>query len=103
MSPDTRWKRHERSVATLLGGIRLPNNGRGQPDVSAPGIAAQVKTTKHLPLWLTEAIAQATRDADPGELPIVVFCVAGRGRQTRRLVVLDLDALTGWRGAEGGA
>lgn len=103
MSPDTRWKQQERSVAARLGGIRLPNNGRGQPDVRAPGLAVQVKTMQQMPLWLTAAVAQATRDADPGELPIVVFCVAARGRTTRRLLVVDLDALTTWQGPGGGA
>jgi hypothetical protein len=97
MSPDTRWKQQERSVAALLGGIRLPNNGRGQPDVRAPGLAVQVKTMKQLPLWLTEAVAQSTREADPDELPIVVLCAVSRGRKARRLLVVDLDTLTGWQ------
>lgn len=103
MSPDTRWKRHERTVADLLGGIRLPNNGRVQPDVRAPGLAAQVKTMQALPRWLTEAVAQARRDADPPELPALVLCAAARGRKTRRLLVVDLDTLTAWRGPDGRA
>jgi len=101
MSPDTRWKQQERSVAALLGGIRLPNNGRGQPDVRASGLAVQVKTMQQLPRWLTEAVAQATRDADPDELPLVVLCAVSRGRKVRRLLVVDFDTLIAWQGRGG--
>jgi len=34
-----RWKRQEREIAALLGGIRLPNSCRGQPDVIAGNLA----------------------------------------------------------------
>ena len=100
--PDARWKMHERAVADLLGGVRLPNSGRGQPDVCAPGIACQVKTTKALPAWLTGAVDQATRDAGEGELPVVVLNEVSRGRKVRRLVVVDLGALIEWRAGEDG-
>ncbi len=66
--PDTRWKKQERSVAALLGGVRLPNSGRGQPDVRAPGLAGQVKLMKALPLWLLGAVEQAGR-APRSEVP----------------------------------
>ena len=71
--PDKAWKRHEREIAALLGGIRLPNSGRGQPDVLVGNLAFQVKTTKALPAWLTAAMEQATRDAAPGQLPAVIL------------------------------
>ena len=91
---DTRWKRHEREIAALLGGIRLPNSGRGQPDVLAGNLAVQVKTTRALLTWLLAAMAQATRDAGAGQLPAVVLSECRQGRKARRLVVLDLDGMT---------
>jgi hypothetical protein len=99
--PDTRWKKQERTVAALLGGVRLPNSGRGQPDVRAPGLAGQVRTMKALPLWLLGAVEQAGRDAEAGELPVVVLCAVTQGKRTRRLLVMDLDALMTWPGPAG--
>ncbi len=90
---DQRWKRQEREVAALLGGVRLPNSGRGQPDVIAGTLAIQVKTTKALPAWLTDAVDQATRDAGADQLPSVVLNAVSQGRRARRLVVFDLDRL----------
>ncbi len=90
-----RWKRHEREVAAILGGVRLPNNGHGQPDVLTPDLAVQVKTRKTIPAWLHEALDQAARDCDRDRLPVVVLCEANRGRRTRRMLVFDLDCLTG--------
>lgn len=57
-----RWKRQEREVAAALGGDRLPNAGRGQPDVRAVlqngiPLAIQVKTRLELPAWLTRRAA----------------------------------------------
>ena len=99
--PDKRWKRAEREIAMALGGVRLPNNGRGQPDVRAGDVAAQVKTTQALPAWLTGAVEQAQADAAGGELPVVVLNEVTQGRRARRLVVVDLGDLLGWRGAAG--
>ncbi|MDP9470319.1 MAG: hypothetical protein M3Q71_06570 [Chloroflexota bacterium] len=86
-----RWKRAEREVAAALGGRRLPNSGTGQPDVRLPGFALQIKTRRELPAWLWAAVDQATRDADPGELPAVVLNQVSQGRRARRLVVLDFE------------
>lgn len=86
----TRWKQQEREIAAALGGIRLSNNGKGQPDVIARNLAVQVKTRKTLPSWLIAAMERAGRDADPGQTPIVVLSAVSRGKKARRLVVLDL-------------
>ena len=102
--PDRAWKKQERSVAALLGGVRLPNNGRGQPDVRCPdGLACQVKTRTALPRWLTEAVAQAERDAAAGELSVVVLCAVSQGKRTRRLLVVDIETLMAWPGPAVGA
>jgi hypothetical protein len=88
-----RWKRHEREVAALLGGMRLPNAGRSQADVITRNLAVQVKTRTHLPVWLLRALDQAERDCDADRIPVVVLCVASQGRKTRRLLLADLDRL----------
>ena len=87
-----RWKRQERQIANVLGGVRLPNNGHGQCDVRAPGMAVQVKTRGTLPAWLWAAVKQAGDDAAPTEAPVVVLAEVQPGRKARRLVVLELDA-----------
>ena len=81
-----RWKRHEREVAAILGGVRLPNNGHGQPDVLTPDLAVQVKTRKAIPAWLHEALDQAARDCDSERIPVVVLCAASQGHSTRRML-----------------
>ncbi len=90
----TRWKRQEREIAATLGGTRLPNNGAGQPDVRAGRYAVQVKARATLPAWLTGAVEQAERDADAGEIPVVVLSEVSQGRKARRLVVM---AFNDWR------
>jgi len=84
-----RWKRQEREVATALGTHRLPNVGIGQPDCRAGGVAYQIKTRASLPGWLWDAMAQAERDAGPGEVPAVVLCEVTAGRPAKRVAVLD--------------
>lgn len=80
----------------MLGGVRLPNNGQGQPDVLTDDLAVQVKTRQTLPGWLHDAIDQAARDTDSDRLPVVVLAEATQGRKTRRYLVVDLDRLTHW-------
>ncbi len=87
-----RWKRAEREIATALGGQRLPNTGRGNPDVLTTDgrYAVQVKTRETLPTWLTDAVEQAKRDAGD-RLPLVVLNEVTQGKKARRLIVLDFD------------
>jgi len=88
-----RWKAQERQVATALGGQRLPNIGRGQPDVRAPGgLAIQVKTRAALPDWLWAAMDQADRDAGPDETAAVVLAEVVAGRKAKRLLVVEFGA-----------
>ncbi len=87
----SRWKSEERRVAAALGGTRLPNTGTGQCDVRAGRYAIQVKARESLPAWLTGAVEQAERDADAGEIPVVVLSEVSQGRKARRLVVMALD------------
>ncbi len=93
MASAARWKRQEREIAAALGGVRLPNSGRGQPDVIAGNLAVQVKTRATPPAWLTAALNEAARDAaatGPEAVPVVALSGVTAGRKARRLVVLDL-------------
>lgn len=93
MRSSQRWKRHERAIAALLGGVRLPNSGRGQPDVIAGRLAVQVKTKQALPAWFVDAVNQSIRDAGPDQWPVVIVAHARRGHPTRRYLVADLDTV----------
>jgi len=83
--PEARWKRHEREVARLLGGARLPNTGRRGPDVLAGPWAVEVKVRKALPRWLEGAILQAEEEAKAtGRRRLAVLVVAeGQGKALR--------------------
>ena len=104
MATTQRWKRQEREIAAALGGVRLPNSGRGQPDVLAGNVCVQVKTRATLPAWLVAALDQAARDAaatGPEAVPMVVLSAVRAGRKARRVVVLDLDTLIALSGPTG--
>lgn len=89
-----RWKRAEREIATALGGQRMPNTGRGNPDVLTNDgrYAVQIKTRETLPTWLTDAVEQAKRDAGD-RLPMVVHNQVTQGKKARRLIVFALRLL----------
>jgi hypothetical protein len=56
---EARWKAHERMVARLLGGQRLPVTGRPSADVLTPQWAVEVKLRSRLPKWLERGLSQA--------------------------------------------
>lgn len=88
---DKPWKHEERAVAHLLGGARYPANSGGRVDVEAPGVAAQVKHVRTLPLAQLEALAvemEAVGTAKGKVGLVVVKRRAGRGQPTPRLVVM---------------
>jgi len=97
------WKRHEREVAKLLGGVRQPNAGRRGADVLSPEWAVEVKLRRRLPLWLARALDQAEAAArEAGRLPLLVLVHSpGRGRRARRYAILPLELL-GEKGPKGG-
>lgn len=93
MTSPQRWKRAEREIAALLGGVRLPNNGYGQPAVIAGNLAVHVKMRTSLPTWLLAAMDQSIRDARPEWQPGVILNVVSRGRKACRLLVAALDSV----------
>lgn len=77
----------ERAVAQRLGGARAGQYG-GE-DVSHSVFSCECKERASLPLWLTDAMAQAVRHAPEGKLPMVVLHELGK-RHDGNLVVLRL-------------
>jgi hypothetical protein len=99
---ELRWKAHERMIAKLLGGQRLPVTGRPSADVVSPRWACEVKLRSRLPLWLVRAIHQSEAAAkETGLAPLlVIVCPQGRGRRTKRLAILPLEILLRLCGGE---
>jgi len=60
--PDSAWKQHERQVADLIGGKRLPASSHETVDCEGPRFVAQAKLVQKMSLEeitrLAEAIAQ---------------------------------------------
>jgi len=91
--PDRKWKRVERNLAAILEGIRVPNSGYGQPDVIAGTLAVQAKDRKTFPQWIFDAVDQSKVDAGDNMMPVLVLHHSGRGKKSRWLVVVELEAL----------
>jgi hypothetical protein len=97
--PEAAWKRHEREVARLLGGERLPVTGKRGADALAGPWCIEVKTRRSLPEWLLKSINQAEEGAKAtGRLPLVVLVYTlGQGRKARRYPLMPLEVLASWR------
>jgi hypothetical protein len=79
--PDKSWKATERRVAEILGGERVPVNGRirgSAPDIAHDSLSLEVKSRKSAPAWLTEAMEQAEASSRDGRFPVSVIHVQGK-------------------------
>ena len=73
---DKTWKKIERQVAALLGGVRVPVTGRQRgdaPDVSHPVFSIEVKHRERLPDWFLDAMRQAEASNTGEQIPLVVL------------------------------
>ena len=68
----TTWKHCERTIASLLGGVRTGCNGESRRDVEHPLWSIEVKHRKSLPEWLHSAMDQAIIEAEH-RVPMVVL------------------------------
>lgn len=75
---DKSWKAAERHIGRLLGGTRVPVNGRGgSPDVEHPSLSIEVKYRASLPAWIGSAVEQAEASRRGGKLPVAVLHAGG--------------------------
>lgn len=76
MTPDATWKAVERRIAKSYGGRRSgPGAGPDTTDHDRQWrhLALEVKHRKRLPKWLTAALEQATANAGPDQIPVVML------------------------------
>jgi len=66
------WKHCERTIASLLGGVRTGCNGESRRDIEHPRWSIEVKHRKNLPEWLHSAMEQAIIEAEH-RVPMVVL------------------------------
>lgn len=95
MSPDKSWKATERAVARLLGGERVPINGRirgSAPDVEHAALSLEVKHKRTIPAWIEDALAQAESSSTDGKLAVAVLHGNG-ARYGKSLCVIRLEDL----------
>lgn len=103
MSPEKSWKATERRVAAILGGERVPVNGRirgSAPDVAHDKLALEIKHRQSIPRWIEDALAQAEASAatrggtEEGDMKLAVAVLHGDGaRYERSLCLLRLEDL----------
>lgn len=78
---DKTWKKIERKVADILGGVRVPVTGRQRgdaPDVLHRLWSIEVKHRKALPEWLFDAMEQAEESKKSAQTPIVILHQKGQ-------------------------
>lgn len=90
----TLWKTAERSIAKIIGGVRVPINGRGdEADIMHPWLAVEVKHRKKLPDWQLKALAQSVAakktHVNSSALPVVIMHEKGQ-RYDDSLIMLRL-------------
>ncbi len=80
MTTSGSWKRTERRIAAVLGGVRVPVTGRtrgDQPDIKHERLAIEVKHWAKVPASLREPMAQAQAAVRGTAVPLVVLHQAG--------------------------
>jgi len=92
----TTWKDVERKICRKFGGERSGPTGRMGPDcVNTAPFALQIKHRKSVPQWLTDAYAQAMRDAPSKCLAVLVLHPRGWSID-ESLVVVNLADFVDW-------
>lgn len=89
--PDSAWKQHERAVADLIGGRRLPANSGHKIDCEGPRFVAQAKLVQRMSLDELTALAEgiALHGKARGKLGLVGVKVRrGVGVKSPVLVVM---------------
>ena len=89
------WKSSERKIAELLGGKRIPINGRKGPDIEHKIFAIEHKYGQRI---ISSRIKQALEQAydagiKTGKIPIVTYEESGsKGKENLKGVIIDMKA-----------
>lgn len=92
---DKTWKAAERAVARRLAGRRVGCTGQATADVLTEHFSVEVKTRRRLPALLREGMAQATANAAPATVPLLVLHEVGC-KHADDLVVMRLEDFEEW-------
>lgn len=88
--PDKTWKKAERKIAGLLGGVRVPVTGRGRgdmPDVLHDVFSIEIKHREALPDWILDAMRQAEASRRGNQIPIAILHQKGMAYEDSLTVV----------------
>jgi hypothetical protein len=93
-----RGKQHEKDIARLLDGERVGVTGLPISDVRGLFYFAECKERKDgAPLWIQNALAQASRSASMTQLPIAILHKLG-DRHGRDIVCMRFSDFQDWFG-----
>lgn len=92
-------KAHEKRTAEFIGGERVSAPWRKGPDAVSDWAVAECKARKLLPQWLVDAVMQAVRDAQDGQLPMAVLHQKYQ-RSENDLVVMRRRDFEAWFGGQ---
>lgn len=100
MAPRSQFKAVERKIAELLGGQRVPINGRTRgsaPDIAHSWLSPEVKSYDQRPPSIHEAMAQAEASSRGAQLPVSVFHRNG-DRYGQAVLMMRLSDFLDWFG-----
>lgn len=100
MSRTNTWKAVERSIASLIGGKRVPVSGRQRgesPDIAHNWLSIEVKHRRKLPKWIHDALDQAIKSVRGNQLPVAILHQKGQ-RFNDAFVVVRLSDFRDWFG-----
>lgn len=87
---DKTWKKAERKIAELLGGVRVPVTGRQRgdaPDILHETFSIEVKHRESLPDWILDAMRQAEASQRGDQIPIAILHQKGMAYEDSLTVV----------------
>jgi hypothetical protein len=87
---DKTWKKAERRIAELLGGVRVPVTGRQRgdaPDILHERFSIEVKHREALPDWILDAMRQAEASQRGNQIPIAILHQKGMAYEDSLTVV----------------
>lgn len=92
---DKTWKKAERKIAELLGGVRVPVTGRGRgdmPDVLHGILSIEVKHRDGLPEWILDAMRQAEASRRGDQIPVAILHQKGMAYEDS-LTIIRLSSI----------